>query len=100
MSLPEAAGWLVEVALQPLAWLTRPPSPVACPAQTSPALGTPTAALAALPALQGMAAALTGPGPPALDAGGTRPLAAGLRALLERPAGAEALAPAAAAVHR
>jgi len=60
----------------------------------------PTAALAALQAIQGLAAALTGPGPPALDAGVARPLAAGLRALLERPAGVEALASTMAGVHR
>jgi len=90
VSLPEAAGWLVEIALQPLTQLTQPPSPAACPAQSSPALGMPTAALAAL----------TGPRPPALDAGVARPLAAGLRALLERPAGVEALASTMAGVHR
>jgi len=100
VSLPEAAGWLVEIALQPLTQLTQPPSPAACPAQSSPALGMPTAALAALQAIQGLAAALTGPGPPALDAGVARPLAAGLRALLERPAGVEALASTMAGVHR
>ena len=100
VSLPEAAGWLVEVALQPLTWLTRLLSAAACPVQSSPALSTLAAALAALQALQGMAAGLTGAGPPALDARGLRPLAAGLRALLERPVGTEAVAPATAAVHR